>query len=109
MQVDQVLWAEQREFPKVLALGKQGIERLEVPIVRIVVTADDVGFETQAWTERRVRQREADVAGNRPGRDATIGEVTELIEPLEVPSPTRSRRQRGARPACGGVHLRPLD
>jgi hypothetical protein len=63
VQVDQVIWTEQRELPEILALGKEGIERLEVPVVRIVVAADDVGLETEAWTERGLREREADLAG----------------------------------------------
>src|SRR5438105_6135366 len=87
MNVNVVGGADEGRFAKVCAARKQGTEGLKVGVVRIVVAAGDICFETGTRLEGCVVKSETEVCRCRPGLDVAVTETAELINKFEIVVP----------------------
>src|SRR6266567_4590843 len=79
---------DQRRLSEVRPLGKQGIESLEVGIVRIGIAARGVGLQAEPWFERSVFKSETHIRRCCPRLNSATAEPAELIDEFEVVVPT---------------------
>src|SRR5882672_1864444 len=88
MHIDQVGWSDQRHLAKVGAARVHRIERFEIRIRGISVTADDFRAQPEARRELRVIERVASIGRRRPSADVTTIEASELRHGFEVEIPS---------------------
>src|SRR5258706_10004254 len=88
MHVDVIGWADQCRFAKVRTTREKWIECLQIGVVRILVTARDVGSQTEPRFQRRVLKREAGIRRDGPRANVAITEAAELVHKLKIVIPT---------------------
>jgi hypothetical protein len=103
MQVDQVSRPDKADLPEILASRKQGVERLQVPVGRIVVPADDIRAQANVGPPRLVGEGVADIRRDRPGSDVTVAEPAELEEALQIPPPATCRAEQARTERVAGL------
>src|SRR6266513_239927 len=88
MNINVIGRTDQSWFAKIGASGKKRVESLEVGIVRVVIAAGNVRFESESGFERRIFKCEPNIRRCCPGLNVATAEAAELINKLEVVVPT---------------------
>jgi hypothetical protein len=96
--VAEVRGAEQARVAEIVTGWKERIERAELAVRRVAVSARDVGFETQARTQRRAPERVAGVRVDSVSAYVARAEPAELLSNFCVVAPPGSHaRESGSK------------
>src|SRR5947207_15614789 len=88
MNINVVRRPDEGRFAKVGAARKQWVEGLEVGIVRVVITARDVRFQSKPRLERSIFKCEPKIGRCGPRLDIARAKAAELIHKFQGVIPT---------------------
>src|SRR5216117_714332 len=115
MNINVIGRTDQSWFAKIGASGKKRVESLEVGVVRVVIAAGNVRFESEPGFERSIFKCEPNIRRCCPSLNVATAEAAELIDEFKV-SPNRffvpksaCRRSAGVREPCLGRSARSAD
>src|SRR2546430_6936577 len=84
MNINVIGRTDQSWFAKIGASGKKRVESLEVGVVRGVIAAGNVRFETESGFERSIFKCEPNIRRCCPGLNVATAEAAELIDQIKV-------------------------
>src|SRR5438034_9891631 len=88
MNINVIGRTDQSWFAKIGASGKKRVESLEVGVVRVVIAAGNVRFETESGFERSIFKCEPNIRRCCPRLNVATAEAAELVDEFKVVVPT---------------------